>query len=418
MFAPCCGPPTSYYMWPHQQLPNLWTRPMPTMTSTLPAPAKPCPMHDLTVHKRGHEKLQRACSAPKPLLGKKKLSSASQGPGSSESSESKHNFVAVTQLEDEQAIRSVEFHPSGKFYAVGSNTKALRICAYPNCKEIRPDQEPREPTVLYKKQKHHKGSIYCMAWNATGDLLATGSNDKTVKLMRFNSNTCQLEDIAHPLTMHGGTVRDMCFMEDLSNRSNLLISGGSGDNKIYITDCETAMPFQSLTGHTGQILSLYTWGGVMFVSSSQDKTIRFWDMRTRGCVHQISSRAVGGTGPGSATAAVSVDPSGRLLVAGHEDSTCMLYDMKGNRILQTFKPHTADIRTCRLSPKAFYLLTGSYDCKLMLTDLQGDLTQQLATVRVAEHADKVIQGRWHPKEFTFISTSADKTATLWALPQT
>ncbi|GFT89350.1 WD repeat-containing protein 47 [Trichonephila clavipes] len=73
MFAPCCGPPTSYYMWPHQQLPNLWTRPMPTVTSTLPTPTKPCPMHDST-HKRVHEKLQRACSAPKPLSGKKKVS--------------------------------------------------------------------------------------------------------------------------------------------------------------------------------------------------------------------------------------------------------------------------------------------------------------------------------------------------------
>lgn len=76
--------------------------------------------------------------------------------------------------------------------------------------------------------------------------------------------------------------------------------------------------------------------------------------------------------PGSAAATVSVDPSGRLLVSGHEDSGCMLYDMRGNRVLQNFRPHTADVRTARLSPKAFYLLTGSYDCRLMLTDLQGE----------------------------------------------
>lgn len=154
----------------------------------------------------------------------------------------------------------------------------------------------------------------------------------------------------------------------------------------------------------------------MFVSSSQDKTIRFWDMRSRGCVNLIPARPAGGTGPGSAAATVSVDPSGRLLVSGHEDSGCMLYDVRGSRILQTFRPHGAEVRTARLSPKAFYLLTGSYDCKLVLTDLQGDLTQPLSTVRVAEHADKVIQGRWHPKEFTFLSTSADRTATLWAMP--
>ncbi|KAG8182569.1 hypothetical protein JTE90_007306 [Oedothorax gibbosus] len=401
-------PPCPYYMWPPQRIPGQW----PVVASTLPAPARHCPMHDGASYKRPKDKLHRASSAPN---GRKKLSGRSSS-GSNEGGSG--GFVAVTQLEDEQAIRCVEFHPTGKFYAVGSNTKALRICAYPSCRDVRPDQEPREPTVLQKRMKHHKGSIYCMAWNATGDLLATGSNDKTVKLLKFDPETCHMEDVSHPLTMHGGTVRDMCFMEDLSNRSNLLISGGSGDNKIYITDCETAMPFQALSGHTGQILSLYTWGGVMFVSSSQDKSIRFWDMRTRGCTHHIPAKAAGGTGPGSASATLSVDPSGRLLVSGHEDSTCMLYDMRGNRPLQTFRPHTADVRTARLSPKAFYLLTGSYDCKLMLTDLQGDLTQPLTSVRVAEHADKVIQGRWHPHDFTFLSTSADKTATLWAMPQT
>lgn len=75
---------------------------------------------------------------------------------------------------------------------------------------------------------------------------------------------------------------------------------------------------------------------------------------------------------GSPVAAVCVDPSGRLLVSGHEDSSCVLYDIRGGRTVQCFKPHSSDIRSIRFSPSAYYLLTGGYDNKLVLTDLQGN----------------------------------------------
>lgn len=46
-------------------------------------------------------------------------------------------FVPVTALEDVQAVRCAEFHPHGKLYAVGSNSKTLRICAYPKLHDVR-----------------------------------------------------------------------------------------------------------------------------------------------------------------------------------------------------------------------------------------------------------------------------------------
>lgn len=112
------------------------------------------------------------------------------------------------------------------------------------CFISREEQEAYQPTVLFKITKHHKGSIYCLAWSPMGDLMATGSNDKTVKLMRFNGDTSKLEGDEIELSMHDGTIRDLCFLEDTSNKSSLLISGGAGDCKIYVTDCATGTPFQ------------------------------------------------------------------------------------------------------------------------------------------------------------------------------
>lgn len=44
----------------------------------------------------------------------------------------------------------------------------------------------------------------------------------------------------------------------------------------------------------------------------------------------------------------------------------------------------------------------------------GDLTKSLPVTVVAEHGDKVIQCRWHTRDLSFLSSSADKTVTLWA----
>ena len=56
------------------------------------------------------------------------------------------------------------------------------------------------------------------------------------------------------LSFHDGTVRDVVFMQDMTNRMSLLISGGAGDCKIYATDCETGTPIRALTGHGGMSL--------------------------------------------------------------------------------------------------------------------------------------------------------------------
>ena len=81
------------------------------------------------------------------------------------------------------------------------------------------------------------------------------------------STLSDVTDPAAELTMHDGTVRDLCFIEDMSNKSSLLVSGGAGDCKIYVTDCATGVPFQALAGHTGQ---WWWWWGTGMWTGSED----------------------------------------------------------------------------------------------------------------------------------------------------
>ncbi|XP_056895302.1 WD repeat-containing protein 47-like [Takifugu flavidus] len=319
-------------------------------------------------------------------------------------------FVRVHQLEDTQAVRAVAFHPSGALYAVGSNSKTLRVCAYPETLSPSAPGTTKQPAVRFRRNKHHKGSIYCVAWSPCGQLLATGSNDKFVKVLPFSADTCNATGPDLEFSMHDGTIRDLAFMEGPESGGSILISAGAGDCNIYTTDCQRGQGLHALSGHTGHILTVFTWGGWMIASGSQDKTVRFWDLRVPSCVRVVGTSL---HGSGSAVASVAVDPSGRLLATGQEDSTCMLYDIKGGRIVQTYCPHGSDIRSVRFSPGAHHLLTGSYDNKIVVSDLQGDLTKPLPQTVAGEHWDKVIQCRWHPHDQTFLSSSADRTVVLW-----
>lgn len=65
------------------------------------------------------------------------VSAMRRGIGAEASEVPPPQYLPVTVLEETQPIRSVAFHPTGTHYVVGSNSKTLRICKFPDVTDLR-----------------------------------------------------------------------------------------------------------------------------------------------------------------------------------------------------------------------------------------------------------------------------------------
>lgn len=335
--------------------------------------------------------------------------------------------MQLDYLEDTHAIRTMAFHPSGQVYAVGSNSKTLRICSVPreittsiggNGKDIKDvdnvkRMSPKAAPVIAKKLNYHKGSVYCSAWNDDGSLLATGSNDKLVKLIGFDILGKHLDDDSRDLLMHRGIVREVTFLHECNNT---LASAGV-DQMVHISDCQQETSIHSLAGHSSQILGLYSWKQDMLASSSEDKTTRIWDVRTPRCVSIIG---VGGSAPSIATS-ICVDNAGYNLAMGMDCAKIGIYDLRGGKIRVHYECHNDEIRSVRFNPVyENLLLSSSYDGSIVITDVDGLLSEVDPASshlhhwkRLTESSNKLIRCRWHPNGDAFASTSVDKTCKIY-----
>jgi len=116
------------------------------------------------------------------------------------------------------------------YFAIGTNSKSIKIFnikpilqrfnkknSY-NFKNIMDynNMEHEDISLTLEQKNHHLGSIYCLDWSLTGRLIASGSNDKTVKLMvvpdlEESFGYKDKESLELMIQGHQGTVRSVCF---------------------------------------------------------------------------------------------------------------------------------------------------------------------------------------------------------------
>ena len=342
-------------------------------------------------------------------------------------------------IEDTHPIRCCCFSPKGEYFAIGTNSKSLKIFDLSfildsinkrnfysknikNNNNITNNKNYKETIgMIYEQKNYHLGSIYSIDWSSSGKLLATGSNDKTIKLIHIpeldpeiiNNNNTTSENINNCETLeliisgNSGTVRNLCFepINDLT-----LLSCNVGENVIKLWDTEKGVNTSNLEGHTMDVYNIkWSNDSQLFTSIGLDRTIRFWDIRENKNINIISSINFSSINDISIFTKNEGNNNNILIACGHSDGLLTIWDYNRRCILKQSYEHNSEIRSINFSPDGKYLITGSFDHKIKIYDVANNFE----VMGELEHNDKVVSCKWHPEIPMILSTSADKTARVW-----
>ena len=320
-------------------------------------------------------------------------------------------------IEDSHPIRTSCFSPKGDCLAIGTNSRSLKIYSLShvlsNFKKYSGINTSTKMPLIFEQKNHHLGSLYCLDWSVSGRLLASGSNDKVIKLMvvpplsEGEGKNNEDDDILElPINGHNGTIRSICF--DPSSDLTLL-TAGDVDKNIKMWDTENGSSKGELIGHNKDVTTIkWSNDGSYFGSGSADKTIKLWDIKS---LKEICTIPTLGYGPIND---LSLLNTGEMLIvaAGHVDGNITIWDAQRKSLFTEIKENSQgkEVRTICFSPDGKYLISGGFDNKIKIYDILNNfnLASEL------EHNDKVVSVKWHPDLPIIVSTSADKTARIWS----
>ena len=327
-------------------------------------------------------------------------------------------------IEDSHPIRCCCFSPKGEYFAIGTNSKCLKIYDLSNILEnftkrntiyaqinsnnnnnatsLLSNSKLNKETIglIFEQKDHHHGSIFCIDWSPSGKLLATGSNDKTIKLMSIP----ELDEKNNKnLTGNQGTVRSLCFEP---TNDSILLSANTGENTIKIWDTIKGINIICLEGHNSDVNSVkWSNDSQLFASCALDKTVRFWDIRDYKSINILSAVQYADIND------ISIFSRGNntIIAVGHDDGLVTIWDYSKQCVIKEIYEHNEEVRSVSFSPDGRYLLSGSFDSTIKIYDINNNF----CNIGKLEQGDKVVSCKWHPEIPLIVSTSADRTARVW-----
>ena len=208
------------------------------------------------------------------------------------------------------------------------------------------------PGVSLNTLSEPAGQVYSLAFSPDEKWLASGWDDKTVKLWDGRAGGTPTTLVAHT-----DLVGAVTFSAD-----GKILASGSADKTVRLWDAASGKLLNTLIGHTDRVSSLaFSPDGKTLASGSGDKTVKLWDVTSGKLLNTL-------TGYASAVDLVAFSADGKILNAIASDNTVKRWEVASGNLLTTLSGQAFDKYSKAFSPDGKILATGSAIGKVTLWD--------------------------------------------------
>lgn len=248
----------------------------------------------------------------------------------------------------------------------------------------------------------HQAGVTAIALSPDGELIASGSTDKTIRLWSLATGELLYTWMGRSLRQqqgHGDRITALAF----SPSSELLLSS-SADGLIKQWDVRTGALIATLPNE-GWSVSALALSPIepLLASGSEDGLIQLWDLETNELIANVVQLDQPITD-------LKIDPAGQTLWSSSGKSICQ-WNLSNDQLLTTLKGHIEGVSALGLSANGCTLVSGGVDKLLKLWNLNTG--QQLKLI--SAHRAQVNTVALHPSDAYFASASEDSTIKFWDL---